>query len=188
MTHAPPTALGRPFRILAFDWDGTAVASRKHPTHELRARTERLARLGVWCVVITGTHFGNIDRQYFRHVSRAASILADRRSCGVSAVSVLTHRRSKRDSAGRKGAASESPRRSDMKRSMIGMPPSWAVIVLLLSRRAMLPPPSIVAGRGQGWQVVNFVHSSLGFSTNSPSPSSRPIRCSTQPGQAGPSL
>jgi len=65
-------ALNRPFRILAFDWDGTAVTSRSQPTADLRERTERLAALGVWCVVITGTHFGNIDGQYFRHLSPPA--------------------------------------------------------------------------------------------------------------------
>lgn len=67
----PPT-LDRAFRILAFDWDGTAVPNRREPTDALRARTERLAARGVWCVVITGTHFGNIDRQYFQALSPAA--------------------------------------------------------------------------------------------------------------------
>lgn len=67
-----PAELDRPFRILAFDWDGTAVPDRGEPTGSLRARTERLAQLQVWCVVITGTNFGNVDRQYFRHLSAAA--------------------------------------------------------------------------------------------------------------------
>ena len=48
------------------------MADRQQPTDELRQRTERLARLGVWCVVITGTNFGNIDRQYFQFLSTAA--------------------------------------------------------------------------------------------------------------------
>ena len=61
-----PPALDRPFRILAFDWDGTAVPDRRAPTDDLRLRTERLAALRVWCVIITGTNFGNIDRQYFQ--------------------------------------------------------------------------------------------------------------------------
>jgi hypothetical protein len=67
-----PPALDRPFRILAFDWDGTAVPDRQAPTDDLRLRTERLAVLRVWCVVITGTNFGNIDRQYFQFLPPAA--------------------------------------------------------------------------------------------------------------------
>lgn len=67
-----PSALDRPYRILAFDWDGTAVASRKHPTDDLRRRTERLAHLGVWLVAITGTNFDNLNRQYFEHLSPGA--------------------------------------------------------------------------------------------------------------------
>jgi hydroxymethylpyrimidine pyrophosphatase-like HAD family hydrolase len=58
-------ALSRPFALLAFDWDGTAVASRHHPAEDLLGRTAPLAELGVWLVVITGTHYENLDRQYF---------------------------------------------------------------------------------------------------------------------------
>jgi hypothetical protein len=59
-------ALSRPYQVLAFDWDGTAVESRRHPTDSLRQRTEALAQMGVWLVVITGTKFENLDEQYFR--------------------------------------------------------------------------------------------------------------------------
>jgi trehalose/maltose hydrolase-like predicted phosphorylase len=58
-----PAAFGHPFRIIAFDWDGTAVAHRAEDTSTVRARIERLLRAGVDIVVITGTNFPNIDRQ-----------------------------------------------------------------------------------------------------------------------------
>ncbi len=48
------------------------MPDRRAPTDALRRRTERLPRLGVWCVVITGTHLGNIDEQYFRFLSPEA--------------------------------------------------------------------------------------------------------------------
>lgn len=64
--------LNHRYRILAFDWDGTAVESRRHPTDELRERTEQLAEMGVWLAVITGTNFDNLLRQYFHLLSPAA--------------------------------------------------------------------------------------------------------------------
>lgn len=59
-----PAVLARPFRIIAFDWDGTAVANRKEDASEVREDLEELLRLGVYIVVITGTNFGNVDRQF----------------------------------------------------------------------------------------------------------------------------
>jgi len=64
-TIGPDPVLNRAYPILAFDWDGTAVKSRRHPTQALRARTEPLAEMGVWLVVITGTKFENLENQYF---------------------------------------------------------------------------------------------------------------------------
>lgn len=58
-----PPALSRPFRIIAFDWDGTAVASRTEDATRVRERIERLLRAGVLVLVITGTSFTNIDAQ-----------------------------------------------------------------------------------------------------------------------------
>ncbi len=55
--------LVRPFRVIAFDWDGTAVASRTEDASPVRNVIERLLRAGVFVVVITGTNFQNIDRQ-----------------------------------------------------------------------------------------------------------------------------
>ncbi len=53
----------RPFGLIAFDWDGTAVASRSEDAARVRKAIERLLELGVYVVVITGTNFQNIDRQ-----------------------------------------------------------------------------------------------------------------------------
>lgn len=58
------TALARRFRIIAFDWDGTAVANRAADATPVRRILERLLRAGVQVVVITGTNSGNVDRQF----------------------------------------------------------------------------------------------------------------------------
>lgn len=58
-----PAALQRPFRIIAFDWDGTAVMRRDEDATAVRRTIERLLRAGVFVVVITGTSFANVDRQ-----------------------------------------------------------------------------------------------------------------------------
>lgn len=53
-----------PFKIIAFDWDGTAVANREVDARPVAEVFEELLRFGVQIVVITGTNFGNIDRQF----------------------------------------------------------------------------------------------------------------------------
>ncbi len=58
-----PAGLARPFKVIAFDWDGTAVASRTEDAGPVRDLLEPLLRAGVSVVVITGTNFPNIDRQ-----------------------------------------------------------------------------------------------------------------------------
>ncbi|MBI4491765.1 MAG: glycoside hydrolase family 65 protein [Chloroflexi bacterium] len=58
-----PPELRRPYRLIAFDWDGTAVMGRKEDAGPVRERVEQLLRYGVRVVVITGTNFDNIDRQ-----------------------------------------------------------------------------------------------------------------------------
>ncbi|MCL5962152.1 MAG: hypothetical protein M1358_23025, partial [Chloroflexi bacterium] len=58
-----PTQLARPFKIIAFDWDGTAVTGRSEDIGRVRELIERLLGLRVYVVVITGTSFPNIDRQ-----------------------------------------------------------------------------------------------------------------------------
>jgi hydroxymethylpyrimidine pyrophosphatase-like HAD family hydrolase len=60
----------RPFKIIAFDWDGTAVMSRREDTVQLREALERLLRLGVCSIIITGTNFANIDQQLLATMQR----------------------------------------------------------------------------------------------------------------------
>jgi kojibiose phosphorylase len=50
-------------RILVFDWDGTAVADRREDASPTRDLLERLLDLDVLVVIVTGTNFGNVDRQ-----------------------------------------------------------------------------------------------------------------------------
>jgi kojibiose phosphorylase len=58
-----PQALQQPLRILVFDWDGTAVADRREDATPIRNVLERLLDLDVLVVIVSGTNFGNIDRQ-----------------------------------------------------------------------------------------------------------------------------
>src|SRR5262245_40937215 len=58
-----PRPLQQPFRILVFDWDGTAVTDRLEDATPTRELLERLMELDVLVVVGTGTNLGNIDRQ-----------------------------------------------------------------------------------------------------------------------------
>lgn len=66
MKLSPP--LDRRFRLIAFDWDGTAVASRAEEATPVRGPIERLLRCGVFVVVITGTNLHNIDGQFSRAI------------------------------------------------------------------------------------------------------------------------
>ncbi len=59
----PQAAQQRPFRIIAFDWDGTAVPDRNADATEVAAALEELLKLEILIVIVTGTNFGNIDRQ-----------------------------------------------------------------------------------------------------------------------------
>ena len=62
-------AARRPARAIICDWDGTAVVDRKEDAHPLAERVEELLRLGVLFIVVTGTNFGNVDRQFCRLIS-----------------------------------------------------------------------------------------------------------------------
>jgi hypothetical protein len=55
--------LGRRFRALIYDWDGTAVVNRQADASHVAALIDELLRRGVWNVIVTGTNFGHIDRQ-----------------------------------------------------------------------------------------------------------------------------
>ncbi|MGZ6387794.1 MAG: glycoside hydrolase family 65 protein [Ktedonobacterales bacterium] len=59
-----PLSLQRPFRVIIFEWDGTAVADRREDAIPLVRVAEPLLDRGVWLVVITDTSFGDIDRQF----------------------------------------------------------------------------------------------------------------------------
>jgi kojibiose phosphorylase len=58
-----PPELAHPFKIIALDWDGTAVMSRREDAALVRDLMDRLLSQGVVIVIITGTNFANIDRQ-----------------------------------------------------------------------------------------------------------------------------
>ncbi len=59
----------RPFRIIAFDWDGTAVRDRRADARPVARALQELMELGVYVVLITGTNYTNIERQFACHVS-----------------------------------------------------------------------------------------------------------------------
>jgi hypothetical protein len=56
--------LSRKFKIIAFDWDGTAVINRRADAAEVSHSMEELLKLGVLMVIITGTNVGHLDRQF----------------------------------------------------------------------------------------------------------------------------
>lgn len=58
-----PPALGRPFRIVVFDWDGTAVRDRREDASELGDALLALLDAGVALVIVSGTHVGNVAGQ-----------------------------------------------------------------------------------------------------------------------------
>jgi len=56
-------ALDRTFRLIVFDWDGTAVESRHVDATAVRRVIERLLRAGVLVAVVTGTNVVNVGGQ-----------------------------------------------------------------------------------------------------------------------------
>jgi kojibiose phosphorylase len=60
--------MDRRFRLIAFDWDGTAVANRADDAAPVRGPIARLLRCGVLVVVITGTNLRNVDGQLSRAI------------------------------------------------------------------------------------------------------------------------
>jgi hydroxymethylpyrimidine pyrophosphatase-like HAD family hydrolase len=66
-----PDMLQRPFAIVAFDWDGTAVADRRDDASDLRTQLLALATTqGLTFVVVTGTHVQNVLDQLASDGSR----------------------------------------------------------------------------------------------------------------------
>lgn len=64
-----PEIKRHPFKIIIFDWDGTAVENRSVDASHITDILEELLKLGVFVAVITGTNFGNIDRQFSSMIS-----------------------------------------------------------------------------------------------------------------------
>ncbi|HBG48561.1 MAG TPA: hypothetical protein DDW90_03455 [Cyanobacteria bacterium UBA9971] len=60
--------LKKKYKIIVFDWDGTAVHNRNDDILELIIALEELLKQGVYIVVVTGTNFENIDRQFSSHI------------------------------------------------------------------------------------------------------------------------
>lgn len=58
-----PPALARPFSVVVFDWDGTAVIDRQENPSALRERLLTLSARGVTAVVVTGTHIHHVADQ-----------------------------------------------------------------------------------------------------------------------------
>jgi hypothetical protein len=56
--------LARQFRMIVFDWDGTAVTNRQEDASALAHLAEPLLADGCWLVVVTGTSFDHIARQF----------------------------------------------------------------------------------------------------------------------------
>jgi trehalose/maltose hydrolase-like predicted phosphorylase len=78
-THGGPAPAGRSaalgdrrYRLIAFDWDGTAVTSRAERPDELGAAMESLLCAGITLVVITGTNAHNVSGQIAPLLSVAA--------------------------------------------------------------------------------------------------------------------
>lgn len=61
----------RPFAILAFDWDGTAVVNRREDAGPVRRLLERLLDARVLVAAITGTNFPNLEGQCLAAVRSA---------------------------------------------------------------------------------------------------------------------
>jgi trehalose/maltose hydrolase-like predicted phosphorylase len=63
---------GHRYRLIAFDWDGTAVTSRSERPTELGQAMEALLEAGITLVVITGTNARNVSGQIAPLLSVAA--------------------------------------------------------------------------------------------------------------------
>ncbi|OIO85300.1 MAG: hypothetical protein AUK32_07585 [Candidatus Aquicultor secundus] len=59
-----PKIKKHPYKIIAFDWDGTAVENRNADARAITEVLEQLMKYGVYIVVITGTNFDNVNRQF----------------------------------------------------------------------------------------------------------------------------
>jgi len=60
--------LNKKYKIIVFDWDGTAVHSRNDAIPELVEALEKLLKQEIFIAVVTGTNFENIDKQFSSHI------------------------------------------------------------------------------------------------------------------------
>ncbi len=70
-THCTVNAL-KSFKVIIFDWDGTAIPDRSSDAWSLIKELENVLRQGVICTVITGTSFKNVNEQAIRYLSPLA--------------------------------------------------------------------------------------------------------------------
>lgn len=61
--------LNKPYKIIAFDWDGTAVHTRHEDISNRISVYESLLKQDTYIIVVTGTNFENIDKQFSSHVN-----------------------------------------------------------------------------------------------------------------------
>ena len=64
-----PPELERAFRLIVFDWDGTAVTSRTADATSVARALDRVLAAGTRAVIVTGTSFANVARQLGDHIS-----------------------------------------------------------------------------------------------------------------------
>jgi len=60
--------LNKSYKIIVFDWDGTAVHTRNDDISELIFVLEKLLKKGILIAVVTGTNFENINKQFSLHI------------------------------------------------------------------------------------------------------------------------
>jgi kojibiose phosphorylase len=58
-----PEELAHPFRLVVFDWDGTAVAARDADATRVAGLLDGMLAIGARLAVVTGTNLGNVARQ-----------------------------------------------------------------------------------------------------------------------------
>lgn len=62
------------YKVIIFDWDGTAVFDRKSDPWSLIEILEGVLRRGIICVVVTETSFNNVFDQAIRYISPLAKV------------------------------------------------------------------------------------------------------------------
>jgi hydroxymethylpyrimidine pyrophosphatase-like HAD family hydrolase len=67
-----PHQLQRPFSLIIFDWDGTAVPDRHTPTPDLNRVLETLLLQRVWIAPVTGTKVENLEQHSLSMLSPRA--------------------------------------------------------------------------------------------------------------------